>query len=262
MKKKRYILFLIFMFVVIGLSGCQDTPKEFGAPIQSYDSEDFIWVDNNSENTGFVVKEKTFAYDNGNVLVLDVKNETGNNYSVKLFCTFYDQNDKAIKSETKFFEGWSAGYQNYFIFQPNVKFEYYKYQISFNEYSEVCYVNYLNFCSFTGIQLQESKRSSNGNYAPESYIALDCIWEVDNTYDKELFVSPVYIVFDNKGEIYKIDDRLQSISFPEGHTNHSRRLFVTKHLWNKKSSYILPEELKGGINALVAIQSVSCTNNS
>ena len=97
-----------------------------------------------STPNGFAVKAKKYTFEGNNLLLLYTENNTNNNYTVSVVVTYYDETGKSLKNETETFEGYAAGYQKYFLFNPGITFDSYTYKVIPEEYSGECYANYID----------------------------------------------------------------------------------------------------------------------
>lgn len=70
-----------------------------------------------------------------------IKNNTPDHYSIVITGQFLDENGNVVKTETKSFEQFSAGYENHFLFQPDIRFADFRYTIDFEKYEGNIYVN-------------------------------------------------------------------------------------------------------------------------
>lgn len=152
---KKYISILLSAIILtMALSSC-DSHKGEQYSIESYDNESKISISNENSTEqvsgDFIVKEKKYTFEGNNLVILDVTNETDKNYSVTVKGTYFDESGKEIKSETQTFDQYSSGYQGYFLFQPNIQFDSFKYTIETKETEGPFYAKDIGF-KFNGLQ--------------------------------------------------------------------------------------------------------------
>lgn len=126
-----------------------ETEPQMDDVIKDYDRED--------SQQGFSIKGKKFyytgnesldprsGYSAGDILILNVKNETTTNYTVQLTVSLFDEEGGKIKTETQEFEQFIAGYQNYFLFDSKKPFATYTCDLSLVEYTGEVIVDKLSY---------------------------------------------------------------------------------------------------------------------
>jgi len=90
------------------------------------------------DNSHLAINAKKYAYNGNDILILDVKNQSDENYSVTVIVKYYDENGKLLKKEHDTFEGFAADSSNYFLFQPGIKFDSYTCQAYTEKYEDYC----------------------------------------------------------------------------------------------------------------------------
>lgn len=149
---KRTLWLLILAICTAVFTGCGEEQEEskivFASdPVESYDNESVFLPEgtvseesasppeeSRNEIEGFVVKDKTYAYGENKVVLLNIENTTTKDYTLTVDGTYYDQKGKAIKTETQTFEDFVAGYQGYFLFHPEMSFDRFAYTLSFQHF--------------------------------------------------------------------------------------------------------------------------------
>ena len=159
---KKTVLFLLMLCVL--LCACKkDVDTDY--TIESYDAESRVQVgqtestESNAQNASvpendagtFLVKDKTYTYGEHDVVLLDVTNETATNYTITIDMTYYDEQGGEIQTETKSFEQFIAGYQNFFVFTPQIPFADYSYTVSATEYTGEVFVTAFDY-RFEGLE--------------------------------------------------------------------------------------------------------------
>lgn len=150
--KMGIAIFLVLTVVSAIFAGCSASPNEMGE-ISEFDSESYIPVsgtDNqpgNGSATGFVVRDREYDYRDGDnrLIVLQVENQTDKNYTITINGQYLDKNGSILKEENQTFEGFEAGWKNYFFFVPEIPFERFTYTLETEEYSGECYASALQY---------------------------------------------------------------------------------------------------------------------
>ena len=120
--KKCISLILVLILLLSMLAGCGQGQTE----VTGSTEDPFKAPDKETAVSGFAVKEKKYTYQGNDVMILSVENQTDKDYSITLTGEFYDAAGQKLKTESKQFEGFAAAYQNYFVFQPEISFDSFK----------------------------------------------------------------------------------------------------------------------------------------
>ena len=147
MKKRFVIVILISLIAVMltSLNGCEKLAE--AGEISEYDSESHIPITGDDSQTGsnsdsaagFVVRDRKYDYEGNNLVILNVENHTNNNYAITIKGRYLDADGAVLKEESKTFEGFAAGWKNYFFFVPGIPFEQFTYSLEAETYGEECY---------------------------------------------------------------------------------------------------------------------------
>ena len=105
-------------------------------------NEDASDPDNTEQADGFMIKDKKYSYEGTDLVILDVENQTEKNYTITINGSYLDKDGNILKTETQTFEGFCAGLQNYFLFQPKITFDKFTYTVEMSEYKEECLMSY------------------------------------------------------------------------------------------------------------------------
>ena len=171
----------------------QEYLENYSEPITNYDSENFIRL--GEGDSGMLVKQKKYVYENNDVMILYVENRSGEDCSVILRGSFLDGDGKELAPMTKWFDGLSADDSNYFVFKPNITFEDFAYTLEVKPYSGTAYSEYI----YTGnVVIDTHKRLIDGNGASISsqcYYDINAMYWFLNTYDEELAFSGDIVLF-------------------------------------------------------------------
>ena len=215
--------------------------------IEDYDYE------TESDDGEFVCKEKTYEYNGNNVTILKLENHSEANYTVTIQAKYLSAYGIVLGTETQSFEGFPAGWQNYFVFMPQMRYAAMEYTLDVEEYTGKMY-----FASTSGYVLGDiyeegmplREKMAIGDYEKYSGIAaqFDSVGMPKTPYYKRR----VAIVFDNTGEIAVINTQHGSFySAPgEGHFN----VVVYTPPVATMDPLDWPEELDGGVTGIVAIR--------
>ena len=256
---------------VIEIPVVDSTTQESGVESVAESFADQFTTDNNvpiQPQQSFLVSQKKSSYQGNDVMILHVKNQSDNNYSIAIIAKYMDSAGTVIKSETKSFEGFASGYENFFVFRPNITFDTFSFELKTEEFIGVPVAKYLITSGTNGdkIRLELTRSKMNLDTMVEFddwYTVTSAFCNVANTYDKKLYYSADFVLLDNTGEIYIIDSRLAEKDLRPidksddinafGHTVY---LSYTNVLWKDKDSYTWPENLAGDVVGFVAIKEV------
>ena len=240
MKTKILCLFLSALFIFT-LAACGDTPAET-TPADTTPS--------GTEKSGeFVVTGEKYAYKNKDVLLLNVDNQTDKDYDVTAVVDYFDADGNKLRSQKKTFTGWASGYQNYFLFQPNIEFYSYTYTVDLKECLSQCYAKDIT-ATFVGLSESLSvvdELALKKDFTEYAHIFARFKLESKNT--DILKVSGQWIVFDKNGDIYSIDNYKGSI-LGENYTAQALyyELTTEKLVW--------PDQLTSDVTAIFVVASI------
>ena len=140
MTKRVFSIALLLAVVLTAFSGCSEEMESSDLNIfseASYDNESkFVpeqSIDTSEEVseeplTGeFVVKDKKYTFEGNDLVIVSVENKTNKNYSVTVTGTYLDADGKTLKTETQTSDQYSAGFCQYFLFEPKMKFDKFTY---------------------------------------------------------------------------------------------------------------------------------------
>ncbi len=270
---KKITAFLLALLLTCGtMIGCQmklpddkadtaETLPQFEDVIKEYDQDD--------SQQGFSIKRKRYYYKGnavmdefnipqtpypaGEVLLLNVKNETDTNYSATLTVTYFDENGEKIKTEKQVFKEFAAGFQKYCLFKPQNSYASYACELTLTEYTGEIWADkiyYSGICNIEKRYLDIWKYvHENDDYS--NYPSVDAnIGIVEQPHPELNKLSVMAIIFDNTGEIYIIQQVGWSCDAEtEEHINYRS---VTLYQTTEKE-LVWPEELKGELQVIVVI---------
>ena len=240
--KKFISVILMISFILLTLIGCNntDTPADdttaptFVDVIKDYDKID------DSSTEGFTVKAKKYDYEENNIVLLSVENQTESNYTVTVDMIYYDDGGNEIIKESQSFEGFAANWQKYFMFKPDRAFSSYEYKITTEDFDGECYGNTITY-KYDGVEESRAHLGvdENGNDKGMG----KAIWgRIPFKYEYPGILDILYygIIFDNKGEICAIGSGMSYMESP-----YIEQSFSIKLVLGTKDSVEWPENLKG-----------------
>ncbi|MBQ7337835.1 MAG: hypothetical protein IJW40_05180 [Clostridia bacterium] len=272
--KRLLTLTLAILLCLTTFAGCNtpqtpQTPDDTNTPeppedvIDDYDNENEIEIggeqpEAGSEHTNtvgkFVAKDKTYDYQGNNVTILTLENHSEANCTVTIHAKFLNAYGIVLKTETQSFEGFPAGWQNYFVFIPEMKYDTMEYTLDVKQYTGEMY-----FSSISGYvlgKIYEAKwcvpqALAHGDYEKYSVIAskFDAVEMPKTPYYKRL----VSVIFDNTGEIAVIHTQHGSFSCEYGEEGYYNVLVYAPPVLTKEP-LDWPEELDGGVTGIVGVR--------
>ena len=194
--KKTALFLLTVILITTMFSGCESGNEKPSVSPDTSNSETTATQDENEIINGISVKAKKYDFKGNNVLILDTENTADKNYTVSVAVTYYDENKSPVKEETETFEGYAAGYQKYFLFNPEIAFDSYDYNITVEEYDGDCYASYIdikfnNISIFTNLSGKTNVMADTG---------------MGNSYSENLRLEVTCVTFDSTGNIKLLND--------------------------------------------------------
>ena len=258
-----FILSLVLICFLI-LSGCDTHTPISTFSIDSYDEETKIEIDTDNSQTedntsneehGYSIKAKTYLYNDSKMVILDVTNNTNANHTIKITGKYYDRSNTLIKTETKEFEGFYSGYQNYFLFKPDINFEKFDYSIEVESYDAACYASSIKL-SVPKIEKTRScitELQIQGDF--QKYPTLVVYISGGNNSDIDLIAHSHIILFNENGTIvgYKSHTPKILANTPHGIDFDGWELYQSTEEFKD-----WPEELQGTLSAVVCIDKITC----
>ena len=191
--------------------------------------------------------------------MLNVTNQNTDNYSVKVEGYYLDANGAVLKTETKFVEGYAAGYVKDFLFNPGIAFDSFKFTLTAEKFSGECYEDdfYMKdvvlrqgtACGFTPEEL------AAGFEVTKQYpcLWLDGSWGYSGTTYPAYF-DRTYIIINSNGDVHLILDHnnfnsIRGYRIPQPDA-------VNSTIWSLYLSFseedVWPKELRDGYQILFA----------
>lgn len=211
-------------------------------PIRDY--ENVITTDDGS----FVGKDNIYTYKGNHVALLKLENHGNKNYTVTVAARYLDAQGNEIKTETQTFEGFPAGWENYFFFNPGIQFSDFTYTLIKQEFSGECGVNgnsraYLTRCFETKVHhIVNGHIDVQGGKVP----TLSAEFQFDNFKASQQFLTE--LVIDKNGEICAIH-RYETSGGGSG--IKSWPIYQTT-----EEELVIPENLQGDLIGVVCFHSV------
>ena len=161
---------------------------------------------------GFVITDQPYDYQDETVILLRVRNETDQHVSLSVRMTYLNENGEKIGTDGQSFFGFSADHEKYLLFRVSGRIASYVYEVKTKPY-EGEYLDHLYSSEFSHIE-ETSMPFFPGEdgYDPEEF-------ETDGTFYPCLAVRMIgaytgsvpvdvtrtYVLFDNQGQIYRIE---------------------------------------------------------
>ena len=160
---------------------------------------------------GFAVTDRLYDYEGETVILLRVRNDTDEHVSLNIRMTYLSEDGEKIGTDGQMVTGFSANHEKYLLFRTSGRIAAYAYEVKTKSY-EGEYLDHLYTSEFTGIEeISMPIFPGEDGYDPEKF-------ETDGTYYPCLAVGMIgtytgsvpadvtrtYVLFDNQGQIYRI----------------------------------------------------------
>ena len=152
-----------------------------------------------------VVKYKIydFAYEDRNVAIVSVENHSTQALTVSIEGVCENTLESKTKSIIRSFEGFAAGWQNYFIFDPNTEFDEFSYDIDFEYYDGETYGQ-----TYQNLTFDLRIGPSTDVVGPSavvigSGIDVDAFWFYDYIGESGAGFAYGYVLFDENDEVLR-----------------------------------------------------------
>ena len=160
---------------------------------------------------GFAVTDRLYDYEGETVILLRVRNETEEHASLSIRMTYLNEDGEKIGTDGQTVMGFSADHEKYLLFRTSGRIASYVYEVKTKPY-EGEYLDHLYTSEFTGIEeISMPIFPGEDGYDPDEF-------ETDGTYYPCLVVrmtgtytgsvpadvTRTYVLFDNQGQIYRI----------------------------------------------------------
>lgn len=216
--KKPIIILLLFALTLTFATSCADGKGNDKYEESNYDNVSVFQPTDgegkpDNENvssaplTGeFTVKDKVYDFRGKNIAILSVKNGTNKDYSVTIKGSFLDESGKVLKTETKTLDQYSAGYENYFIFEPNIAFAKFTYEIETTEVNGPFFAKYFDF-QYNGLNYTPTVIRSlmaQGDYTRYPTVNGELRYEYTSEEPSSFYVR--WVILNAEGEIMALCD--------------------------------------------------------
>lgn len=272
--KRMIAVTLLLTMIMPCLAACENTTTNTSDwnlySEASYDNESrFVpEEDSNEDNTSenkenseqskplsgeFVVKDKKYTFEGNDLVIISVDNQTNKNYSVTITGTYLDKEGKTLKTETQTFDQYSAGYSNYFLFQPNMQFEKFTYNLDMKETDGPFYAKHVSvrFNRFYEDMLYILSQCEKDDWTKYPTVSDSLSWAYSG--DTTTYIRTKCIYLNEKNEIIGICDRMKFLyvgdSFADG--EHKDYFYQTTD-----KDFEMPEDWKGQIQLIPVIVSI------
>ena len=255
--KKAITFLLALLLCLTTLVGCNtpQTPDDSNTPEPPKDVIDDYDNENEIDTVGkFVAKDKTYAYQGNNVTIIKLENQSEVNCTVTIHAKFLSADETVLKTETQSFEGFPAGWQNYFVFMPGMKYDTMEYTLDIEQYTGEMY-----FTSTSGYVLGEVyeigvplyEKMAIGDY--EKYSAISARFVSTGMPKTPYYKRLIHVVFDNTGEIAEIHTQHGPFYSEDDGKKGGLDVIVYTPPVATKDPLDWPEELDGGVTGIVGI---------
>ena len=212
-------------------------PSQQGAAWGHLTDEEYDTINTHTVDGGeFVFKEKKYEFQGNNLVIADVKNETENNYTLVVHCSYFDEAGEQVFAESRTYEGWAAGYTQPILFLPMMAFDSYEYSIEVQPYDGVC-LGKMHTLEFSGLQILD--------------IGPPIIWggiQETNNNTVPFYRCATCVLFDNTGKIYGLYTRgIEKIN-GAGNGLHKATMLVYEFTTEE---IIWPANLTGNLQCII-----------
>ncbi len=248
---------------VLFLCGCAENPYEGNYVIESYDGQSRIPVSlpeetasdvsGSPEEPSFLVKEKRFTRNGNNLMILEITNESAKNFDITVRGTYYDASGNPLHAETQSFAGFPAGYQNVFLFDPQLPFAEFRYVLETAPCEEPVYAHLIG-ARFTGASRRDTideDKAMAGDFT--RFPTLYATFTVKNESPGDLQATFVLAVYNQQDEIVDIYTYSPMIpaNTPYEQDYKSHKLY---RLQDGEADF--PEKYQGDLRAIIGVKQV------
>ena len=205
--------------------------------------EDCVYVSDGEGNRGvFSVKEKKCSFKDSDIVVLYVKNNTENEYTVTVNGSFFTSDGKEAsagitKSKTIF-----SGLETCYIFHSSANFDKFNYKIE-SEKKDAPVGGRIKYENSVTVEISPYPVDEMEG-AENVRAVVMFFFTVRNDFPDEMFLDGELILFDNRGDIFDIHEYHKST---EKGTGEYGIMFVLDGIfW--EDDLELPENLKGPLD--------------
>ena len=176
---------------------------------------------------------------------------------------FKDSNGNVLKTESKTFEGFPAGWSNYFVFQPGIKYSSASWEMTADEYGDNVYADCFEIGNNVYCKIGRFRVNDQGELqysgTPEELANLKemvGVWiyygTLNNKQNIPLWVNVDTVIFDKNGDICYIGRVGKGNYVNPPYDDYITIPFYSTDIpWENKDEYTLPDNLKN-ITGIIA----------
>ncbi len=178
----------------------EDIPQfEINDALSGYEEEMTFDIPANGEHAAGELEVKyriyDFAYEDRNVAIVSVENHSTQALTVSIDGRCEDTLEGKSRRITRSFEGFAAGWQNYFIFDPAAEFDEFSYEIDFEYYDGETYGQHYQNIEFIDLRLWRAE------FYDPSGIDVYAWWFYDYTGEPEGGYAWGYVLLDEYEQV-------------------------------------------------------------
>lgn len=193
--KRTIAILLLILCCIIAVSCKSQNPDR----TRDYDA---TVPDNTGIENAFSIKQKKRSYKGNDIVILYLKNNTGNEYFITITGSFLNATGEEAASSVNKTKTLFENSEICFVFQPGVTFDNFKYEIS-SEKKESLSNGKFTFSSYVTVDI--------GPHPSDMYEGLEKIrttvsfkLKVKNDFSEAKRLKGEIVLFDNTGEVFEI----------------------------------------------------------
>ena len=218
---------------------------------ESTTSESMVSGEENIPLSGeFVVKDKKYTFEGNDLVIVSVENKTNKNYSVTITGTYLGKDGNVLKTETQTFDQYSAGYNGYFMFKPDLQFDKFTYEFKTKESEGPFYAKDIVF-NFKGLSDELSiidEQLAQNDYT--KYPSIAATFAYRYTGEVSLYPTLKWILFSEADAIIAMIDAKPMLQPNQEFDSEDMSIL----LQTMEDKLVWPEEYKGNVRAVVIVQ--------
>lgn len=261
MMKKILLLLLSLALGVSLLAGCEEesVQEEFD-PISGYDGETVFKPEVSGEESGtavaggITVRDKKYAFERNNIVILNVENHTDENYVFTVTGTYLGADGEVLQTEPQSFDQLAAGIEHFFVFQPGIAFESFTYTVESVPTDEPMYIKNIEFV-FSGLKeanwpVEELVDQGDHTFYP---VILSMFGYINKAEDPNLRLKVLgtVVLLNQQDQVVAIYEMGSAVSPGPETDYYTKQLFHTT-----EGKLVWPEELEGEIRGIHATSRV------
>ncbi len=260
MKTKHLPALLLSAMLCIGmLCGCAAKTSGGTYLIESYDEVSKVIIAQPSEGEtdaepSFLVKEKQYTFEGNGLMVLDITNQAGADYSITVTGVYYDEAGEVLATETQSFEGFASGYQNFFVFDPHAPFADFSYTVEAEIFEGAAYAENISAVmveTYTQDGINADKAMA-GDFS--RYPTLYAKFTYQNENNARLSATFVLVLYNENDEIVSCFE-YTPVMEPNTPLGEDYKSWELCQLLDGQTEF--PEKYDGELRAVIGLKSVS-----